>query len=362
MNRKSFAIRRRARRRGSIFYLFAGALVMLLGFGALTVDYGVLVNDKNYLQRVCDAAALGGATKLTDANAALTTAKLVTTQNNFVDNSANDITYTFLENNTRIRVEAVRRRSLFFAKVLGQDVKAVRAYSIASIQGGSPDIVPIGITTTSYQTENPIVSGTQRLYDTQPSPTFTTTLVNRKRQTFQATNFMLFDMRDQPSKSPSKMEDQLAGRLAVNVTAGDVAGALDGDPLLATALNANSQAAKFLSGMTARFQAAAGSPWLDIDATQGSNYINYVGQHYDQVFNGSEPLGNGAPFTQNPRVMSFIVTPPLDVPVNGTYDAPIVALAPVYVIRTYVDNGDTKIEYRYLPLSNSAGGSGTLVE
>ena len=362
MKTKSSVIARRSRRGGTILYLFSAALVVLLGCGALAVDYGVLVNDKNYLQRVCDAAALAGATKLTDTNAALVTAKLVAKENSFVENGNNTITYTFLENNSKIRVEAVRNQPLFFARVFGQFNGLVRARSTAKIQGSSADIVPIGITTTSYETENPVVSGTQRLYDTQPSPTFTTTLVNRKHQTFQPTNFILFDMRDQPSKSPSKMEDQLAGRLPVNVSAGDVAGALDGDPPLATALNANSQAAKFVSGMMTRFQAAAGSPWLDIDTTQGSNYINYVGQHFDQVSNSSEPLGDGAPFTQNPRVMSFIVTPPLDVPVNGTYDAPIKALAPVYVTRTYVSNGDTKIEYRYLPANSSGGGAASLTE
>ena len=362
MKRKSFVNSRRARRRGSVLYLCAAALVVLLGCGALAVDYSVLVNDKNYLQRVCDAAALGGATKLTDSSAALTTAKLVAAQNSFVENADNSITYTFLDSNTKIRVEAVRKQPLFFARIFGQSSGVVRAHSLAGVAGYTPSIAPIGVTSTTYDGQNPPQnpSGSPRYYDTQPSPVFTVRLIDHKKEAFNAGEFILFDLRGPNGKSPSHMANQLAGTEAVNITPADVVGAVD--PPDATALNAKSQSDFLSQGMTIRFIAAAGQPWLDIDPLQGANYFQYVGQHFDQVFNGSEPIGAGNPFFQNPRVLSLIVTDETSGATNGTLNAPVRALASVYVQRLYKSNGDTLMDYRYLPANSGGGGSGTLLE
>jgi Flp pilus assembly protein TadG len=352
---------RRNRRRGTILYFISGGLVMLLGAGALAVDYGVLINDKNHLQRVCDAAALAGATKLPDANAALSTARLVTAQNNFIENAANQATYTILNNNTQLRVEAVRQRPLFFARVFGQTDGTVRARATAGVAGNTPNIAPIGITTTSYNAENqPLnASGTQRLYDNQPSPVFTTKLIDHKKEAFGAGEFILFDLRGPNGKSPSHMERQLAGQESVNITPADVIGAVT--PPEATTLNAKSQDDFLFSGMATRFAAAAGAPWLDIDPTQGTNYVNYVGQHYTQVFNRTEPIGNGQPFFQNPRVLTLIVTPPTATNTNGTLNALVVDLATVYVERLYRNSGVTYMDYRYLPGTIGGSGSGTLL-
>src|SRR5688572_23603311 len=84
-------LHRQARRRGTVLHVVAGSLILLCGCAALAVDYGILISDKNHLQRVCDAAALGGATKLTDTTAATNTARLVAGQNKFVDDNINDL-------------------------------------------------------------------------------------------------------------------------------------------------------------------------------------------------------------------------------------------------------------------------------
>lgn len=352
-------LQRQTRRRGTVLHVVAGALILLCGCAALVVDYGILIADKNHLQRVCDAAALGGATKLTDTVAATTTAQLVAGQNQFVDDNINDLSISFLENNRRIRVEAVRRRSLFFARVLGQNVGVVRAVAIAGTVGSTPDIVPIGITTTSYDNENPLLGGGWRKYDLEPSPTFTTKLINRQKEAFDPGEFILFDMRPSSAKSPRHMQRQLAGEEEIDVKVNDLVDEVQE----ATAVNANArtQADFFSEGMTVRFQAAAGLPWLDIDLTQALNYTNYVGQHYTQVYNGSEPTGNGNPFFQNPRVMSYIVTHPVG-QASGTYNAPIIDLASVYVMRIYNSAGNMYMDYRYLPSKAGAGGSGYLYE
>jgi len=361
MNRYTLPQNRRSPRKGVMYLMFAGGIVALCGFAALAVDYGVLVNDKNHLQRVCDAAALGGATKLTDTTAAKNTAILVAGQNRFTVDSRNRIEVTFPaeSNNTRIRVEAWRDRPLFFARVLGQYEGKVRAHAIATVNSSSPGVAPVGITTTSYNSQNPIVSGNRRKYDFEPSPIFTTRFINRQHEAFDPNEFMLFDLRDPEAKSPSKMMNQLKGLDEVNIKASDNVGALDYE---ATSLNARNQDDFFEEGMTHRFQSAAGSPWLDIDSTKGSRYIDYVGQHFTQIYNGTEPLGNGNPFTQNPRVMSLIITNPLSTAVKGTYNAPVVDLAPVYVVSLRRVGGEMLMDYRYLPRNGGGGGSGTLFE
>ncbi|RJP42503.1 MAG: VWA domain-containing protein [Phycisphaerales bacterium] len=54
------------RRRGVVAVQVAVALVLLLGFAALTVDIGVIYNTRADLQRTADAAALAAAAKLAD--------------------------------------------------------------------------------------------------------------------------------------------------------------------------------------------------------------------------------------------------------------------------------------------------------
>ena len=356
----SYKKNRRARRHGSVVHIMAGGTLLLVGFAALAVDYGVLVNDRNYLQRVCDTAALSGALYLPDTASATNKAQLVVRQNRFPADINHTVTYTFPDNN-HIRVQATRKRSLFFARIFGRQDAPVRAAALATGFGGTPSIAPIGITDTTYNTENPVLSGGGRQYDSAPSPVFTIRLIDHKKETLTPGEFILFDLRDQESKSPEQMQRQLQGEERINITA-DQIGAVD-DPE-ATALNARSQGEHLYDGMTARFQAAAAAPWLDVDPAQGSAYSNYVGQHFDQVFNGSEPVGDGNPFRQNPRVLSMIVTRETTAPTSGTLNAPVIDLAPVYIMRMYqgATPKEVFLEYRYLPMRLSAGGKASLIE
>jgi hypothetical protein len=350
----------RARRRGSVIHVVAGGLVLLLGCASLAVDYGILVSDKNQLQRVCDAAALAGALKLPDNSAATTQAEIVAEHNRFKADSNNTITYTFPDPK-RIRVEATRKRSLFFARIFGQQEAMVRASAVATGFGGTPNIAPIGITDTTYNVENPIVSGRQRRYDSTPSPVFTIKLIDHKKETLTPGEFILLDLRDPQSKSAEHMKRQLLGEESINITVDEVGAVEETD---ATALNAKAQGEFLHEGMAARFQLAAGAPWLDIDPAQGTSYANYEGQHFNQVFNGTEPLGDGRPFTENPRVLSLIITRETTAPTSGTLNAPVLDLAPIYVTRMYQGASPKEVflEYRYLPLGLIAGGKAALVE
>jgi hypothetical protein len=350
----------RARRRGSVIHVVAGSLILLLGCASLAVDYGILVSDKNQLQRVCDAAALAGALKLPDTSKATTQAEIVAEHNRFKADSSNTISYTF-PTAKRIRVEATRKRSLFFARIFGQQEAMVRASAIATGFGGTPNIAPIGITDTTFNLENPIVSGRQRRYDSTPSPVFTIKLIDHKKETLTPGEFILFDLRDPQSKSAEFMKRQLTGEENINITVDEVGAVEETD---ATALNARAQGEFLYEGMTTRFQLAAGTPWLDIDPAQGTSYADYEGQHFDQVFNGTEPLGDGSPFTENPRVLSLIVTRETTAPTSGILNAPVLDLAPVYVTRMYQGASPKEVflEYRYLPLGLIAGGKAALVE
>ena len=54
------------RRRGVVAVFVVMLLVSLMGFAALTVDVGTMYNVKSDLQHAADAAAIAGATALTD--------------------------------------------------------------------------------------------------------------------------------------------------------------------------------------------------------------------------------------------------------------------------------------------------------
>ncbi len=351
MKRQSYALKRRARRRGTVMYFVAGGLVMLMGAAALAVDYGVLVNDKNYLQRVCDAAALAGATKLPETDGATNFARMTATQNRFTDDANNDMAITFLDADRRIQVEAVRRRSLFFARVLGQNQGVVRAHAIASAGGpATPQLVPIVITTTTYDTYAP--GGNPR----QVGEEVTISLIRHNKEPFVLDNFMLTDLRsvDNNAKSPAHMESQLEGEEQVNVQLGTRSDPLD----YLEGLNASGTPQKsfFSDGMRTRFTAAAGAPWFDVDPQGGSDKLNWLGQHYDQARLGQEPIGP-APFVRNPRIMDLIVTNPIPNPAGGNTNTPVLDFAPVYAKKVFVDSGGTlKMTLLFLPKSASAGG------
>jgi uncharacterized membrane protein len=118
--------RGRSRRGGSVLVIVAGSVLMLMGFSAVAIDYGVLVMDANQLQRACDAAATAGAgelyksgissaAQLYDQSNARTLAVSIAQRNGVVI-SPNDVSFPA---SNKIKVSATRLRSLFFARALG---------------------------------------------------------------------------------------------------------------------------------------------------------------------------------------------------------------------------------------------------
>ena len=360
---RPLGLQRRGRRRGTIIHVIAGSIVLLCGCAALAVDYGILISDKNQLQRACDAAALGGATELPNTTAAQNKAELVARLNRVPDDNTNDLTYTFLENNARIRVSAVRRRSLFFARVFGQTSGTVRASATATLTANTtPLISPIGIDTTTANTYAPLGSPLPGTLNRT-----TLTLVNHKDTPFVLNNMVLFDMESvtqKQSKSPTQMQKQLDGTVDPPI---EVHPAVPPQPPtdFLNALNANfsSQTPRFLDAMRTRFQAAAGAPWFDTDPLRPADYINYAGQNYDKVISGSEPTNGPAPFYRNPRILGLIVTNPAPIPSGGSMDTPVLDFAPVYVESITQTDDKTDMTVRFLPRNSGLlGGQALLIE
>jgi len=358
-NLKSAYKRTTQRRRGTILYIVAGSLVMIMGAAALAVDFGVLNADANRLQRGCDAGALAGATKLkstgddaVDVPKAKDLAVLTAKRNDVVVN-INDI--VVFDNNRRIRVPATYVRPLFFARIFNMASSTLTRSATARKKGlATPQIAPIGISSSllaQMKTDFTANGGTNS-YDQR--------LVNHKKNSFDSSKFMLFDLRQQPSKSPSHMADQLTGAEVVPIDLGDNAGdgiftGEDGTTLTETVLNAgeNAQYAKYAEAMTTIFQRAAASPWFDTPVVAG-NIGAAVGAHYLPILAGAEPA-------DNPRLMSIIVTP--DSPaVSGTYEAPVVNLARVYIERVYSDGQGYHTVFRYVPGNAGDSGGAFLIE
>ncbi|HEY0076423.1 MAG TPA: Tad domain-containing protein [Abditibacteriaceae bacterium] len=355
-------LQRHTPRRGTVMHVVAGSMVMLCGCAALAVDYGILISDKNQLQRACDAAALGGATHLPNTTDAQNKAALVAGLNRVPDDDTNDLTYTFLENNSRIRVTALRRRSLFFARVFGQQSGLVRASAMATLRSNStPLISPIGIDTT---TANTFAPGGLPLPGTLNRTTLT--LIEHKKSPFALNSMILFDMRsvDTNAKSPTKMREQLDGTVdpPIEVTPA-VPPAAPTDFLDALNANIGPQTNNFLDAMRTRFQAAAGAPWFDTDPLRPADYIDYVGQNYDKVLSGSEPSNGPAPFYRNPRILGLIVTNPAPIPSGGNMNTPVLDFAPVYVENITQTADKTDMTVRFLPRNSGLlGGQAVLLE
>ena len=160
-------------RRGAALALVAVSLVVILGMGALAVDMGMLIKQREDAQRASDAAALAGAAAFTNAKAqdAIVPAKdqafeylaknyvghtyidtsgkvsTVVGGNRYVTTSAEG-TVIVLPDSLKVRV-IVRRPAVgtFFARVLGffNVPIAAKAAAIASEQGAGKCIKPFAL-------------------------------------------------------------------------------------------------------------------------------------------------------------------------------------------------------------------------
>lgn len=134
-------------KRGSTLVLTAIALPVLLGFGALAIDMGMLYVTRTQLSSAADAAAYGGGGQLPkDANQALTVAKNVAKKNGVTDSEMviSVSSSTAGLNNGSITVDISRKVPLMLAPVLGLNSSIVAAHAKAEVapSGTVPWIVP----------------------------------------------------------------------------------------------------------------------------------------------------------------------------------------------------------------------------
>lgn len=157
-----------SRRRGSVVIIVYFSLVMLMGFCALAVDYGILNADANRLQRGCDVAALAGAGMLkkttddVDVPLAAQEAIRVAAQNNVVvtytpNNPPSDITFPPGTAGawSRIRVQSRFTRQLLFARFWGMNTAGLGRAATAEltyVTQVNKGFVPLVITTNDYNT------------------------------------------------------------------------------------------------------------------------------------------------------------------------------------------------------------------
>ncbi|MBN2410661.1 hypothetical protein JXQ31_03145 [candidate division KSB1 bacterium] len=136
-------------KKGSVIVTTALAMVVIIGFMALSIDVGYMVTTKNQLQAAVDAAALAGANGLlvsqADAtNRAVHFASLNDCMNQPVVLGLSDISFPTAN---QIRVENTVNVNLFFARVLGLDQAAIYAEATAEIGKlkGTGDLKPWAI-------------------------------------------------------------------------------------------------------------------------------------------------------------------------------------------------------------------------
>ena len=269
---------RGARRQGVTIVMMALALASLLGFGAIAVDYGMMVADANRMQRACDAAALAGATELCttgndaasialDTTRARALAVAVAARNNTTVNP-NDITFPTYN---KIRVPATAARVSFFAAAIGNTGGVLNRFAQAGrlplkgLTGASP----LAITTNDFNTYR---NGTS----------FEVKLIRNQDTNFDPGTASSLDLRlDSSGKSGAVFQDDLQyGYSGQTVLGQPINSALTAD--------VGSQGAKLETAFSARFTAANNAPYND----NGSNnqYPNY-------------PVGD-------PRIITIMVADP----------------------------------------------------
>ena len=357
----------RKRKSGNIVIMLLLTLVPIMGFGALAVDYGVLILDKTHLQCACDAASLAAAQELkvsgndTTDTAKATTIAIATAGQNGVTITSSDI--SFSNNNSYITVTANLTRGLFFARVLGIVNGKTAASATAGANGppsnysNGPYVVPIGIVMSDYDKYK--FTGTDY---TKYGHTFT--MIRHNKQALGVNDLALFDLRQSNGKSPSKMEDQLIGADRPTVTLYNYPGHSYPDYSEGSCTNTSCQQSLnasgvaqgkfFASGLDTLIDEAAGAPWHDSTGNNGTDLTAY------------NNMVNGTTDYSNPRVINLIVTDTSDSQ-NGNSYMPVWAYVPVYVLG-YTGNGkksDLNVTFLFLPtqsnldpnLETSSGGS-----
>lgn len=137
--------------KGSIAFLTALSMTVLLGFTALVVDVGMLYLNRSQLINTADAAALAGAQELPGrAEAARSSASAYAQQNG---KQGDAITAVVADNNKEITVSVSRNVNLFFARIFNYNSQTISASAVAGIRpmssiGGA---VPFGVVRQEFE-------------------------------------------------------------------------------------------------------------------------------------------------------------------------------------------------------------------
>ncbi len=311
---------RAQRRGGSVIVIVSLALVVLLGFSALGVDYGLLVSDANRLQRACDAAALAGATQLkktgndqVDVANARQAAIDMMAQYKVAGFDGNTI--TFNPTWDHITVPASATRKFFFAgvfKLINPNSPSTGQVARQAVAGrtalkGIPAVSPLAITVDDYL-----------LY--RNGTTFQTILIDHNRKDFIPGTMAGLDLRlGNSGKSPAVFQGDIANGTPRTVWIGEQVKTLNA--------SLNAQGPKMQSAVNDRFARAAGAPWND----NGNNY----------TFPNYRP--------DDPRIMIIIVADPSPAVNNNP------TLNARYFVAVYVNSvgydalGNTYLQMRILP-------------
>ncbi len=270
--------RAQRRRGGVVIVMVALSLTVLLGCGAIAVDYGVMVSDANQLQRASDAAALAGANKLYKSGVTQTSITydqfqarelaVAVAKRNGVAITTADVSFP---SDKQIRVEATRRRSLFFAQAIGVSQGRITRNALAGRVAlkGLSGAVPMAMTTDDYYANRD-----GRLMDYE--------LIRNHDEDFESGSVVAIDLRPgNNGKSGAKFQE-------------DFANGYDGEVVLnqqsLNALNASivSQTGKLFGAFNQRIVESARAPYNNT----GSNYT------YPNYKAG------------DPRIVMLIVSPP----------------------------------------------------
>ncbi len=322
-----------ARRGGQVAILSAAGMVAVCGFLAVAVDYGILTNDANRMQRASDAAALAAVQELKKTSTesynwamARYVGATVARANGISNATADNIQIS--NDGTQVTVTCNVNRTLMFARVLGRQSQSITRRAVAAVMSptsinttGPGRAAPIGITRDTYDAYKSDFLTAQ----STGAPVFREiTLIRQNKETFGMDDMALFDLRDNNAKSPAQFEDQLTGADNETTYLND-GSSCNAKPLTCeNTLNAAQPATsnKLLSGLGTLFNRATGAPWND-----GSDSGPDSGIEGTAALAAQKALINPS----NPRVLSLIVTNGTTVPNNGTWNTPVLGYAPVYV-------------------------------
>lgn len=120
---------------GAVAIFMAFAMVAMIGFTALAVDYGLYYTKKAQVQTACDAAVLAAVYNLPDTNQATQTALSYIEKNGF---SPSDAVVSFNDSNTSVSVTGNIKQDAYFSKIFGLSYMNMtcKAKAMIGVQSG----------------------------------------------------------------------------------------------------------------------------------------------------------------------------------------------------------------------------------